>query len=58
MHGEAELKKLMEGLNNFLPNLQFTCESPEKRVGFLDLNVSLENGSITTDLHNKSTNCH
>ena len=27
MHGEAELKKFMEGLNNFLPNLQFTYES-------------------------------
>ena len=50
-HGEAELKKFMEGLNNFLPNLQFTYESSKKRVAFLDLNVSLENGSVTTDLH-------
>ena len=58
MHGEAELKKFMERLNNFLPNLQFTYESSKKRVAFLDLNVSLENGSITTDLHTKSTNCH
>ena len=58
IHGEAELKKFMEGLNNFLPNLQFTFESSKKRVAFLDLNVSLENGSITTDLHTKSTNCH
>ena len=23
-HGEAEIKKFMEGLNNFLPNLKFT----------------------------------
>ena len=29
-HGEAELKKFMEGLNNFLPNLQFTYESWKK----------------------------
>ena len=57
-HGEAELKKFMEGLNNFLPNLKFTCESSKKRVAFLDLNVSLENGSVTTDLHSKSTDCH
>ena len=57
-HGEAKLKKFMEGLNNFLPNLQFTCESLKKRVTFLDLNVSLENGSVTTDLHTKSTDCH
>ena len=58
MHGEAELKKFMGGLNNFLPNLQFTYESSKKRVAFLDLNVSLENGSITTDLHTKSKNCY
>ena len=56
-HGEAELKKLIEGLNNFLPSIQFTYESTKKRVAFLDLNVSLENGSVTTDLHSNSTDC-
>ena len=30
----------------------------KKRVAFLDLNVSLENDSVTTDLHTKSTDCH
>ena len=58
MHGEVELKNFMEGLHKFLPNLQFTYESSRKRVAFLDLNVSLENGSVTADLHTKSTNCH
>ena len=48
-HGEAEFKKFMEGLKNFLPNLKFTYESSKKRVAFLDLNDSLENGSVTTD---------
>ena len=57
-HGEAELKKFMEGFNNFLPNLKFTYESSKKIVAFLDLNVSLENGLVTTDLHTKSTDCH
>ena len=57
-HGEAELKKFMEGLNIFLSNLKFTYESPKKRVAFLDLNVSLENGSVTADLHIKGTDCH
>ena len=54
----AELKRFMKGLNNFWPNLQFTYESSKKRVAFLDLNASLEYGSITTALHTKSTNCH
>ena len=57
-HEEAELKKFMEGLNNFLLNLQFRYDSSKKRVAFLDLNVSLENGSITTDLQTKSTDRH
>ena len=48
----------MEGLNSFLPSLQFTYDSSKKGVAFLDLNVSLENGSITTDLYTKSTDCH
>ena len=57
-HGEAELKKFMERLKFFLPNLKFIYESSKKRVAILDLNVSLENGSVTTDLHTKSTDCH
>ena len=48
----------MERLNVFLPNLLFTYESSKKRVVFLYLNVSLENGSITTDLHTKTIDCH
>ena len=30
-------------------------ESSQKKVAFLDLNVSLENGCITTDLYSKCT---
>ena len=58
MHGEAELKKFMEGLNIFWLNLLFTYESSKKRVAFLDLKVSLENGSVTTDSRNKNRDCH
>ena len=57
-HGEAELTRFMVKLNQFLPNLKFTYESSQKKVAFLDLNVSLENGCITTDLYTKSTDCH
>ena len=57
-HGEAELKRFMEKLNQFLPNLKFTYESSQKKVAFLDLNVSLENGCITTHLYTKSTDCY
>ena len=30
-HGEAELKKFSDRINNFLPNLQFTYESSKKK---------------------------
>ena len=58
MHAEAELKRFMEKFNQFLSNLKFTYQSSQKKVAFLDLNVSLENGYITTDLYSKSTDCH
>ena len=48
----------MEKLNQFLPNLKFRDESSQKKVAFLNLNVSLENGCITPDLYIKSTDCH
>ena len=57
-YGQAELKRFMEKLNKFLPNLKFTYESSRKKVAFLDLNVSLGNGCITIDLYTKSTDCH
>ena len=50
----------MEKLNQFLPKFlfRFTYESSQKKVEFLDPDVSLENGCITTDLHTKSRDCH
>ena len=36
----------------------FTYEPSQKKVAFLDINVSLENGYVTTDLYTKSTDCH
>ena len=58
MKGEAELKRFMEKLNQFLSNFKFTYESSQKKVAFLDLNISLENGCITTGLYTKSRDCH
>ena len=59
MHKEAELKKFMGELNKCLSTLKFTYGVIEKkRVAFLDANVCLENGSITTDVHTTSTDFH
>ena len=56
-HREAELKRFVEKVNQFLPNLKITYKSSQKREAFLDLNVSLEKGCITTDLYTKSADC-
>ena len=58
MHGEAELKRFMKKLNQYLPTIKFTYESSQKKVALLDFNVTLENDSIATDLYTKSTECH
>ena len=57
-HGKESLIKFLDDFNRFHPNLKFTHEISEKSVTFLDLNVNLSNGSITTDLHVKPTDRH
>ena len=56
-HGEGELRLFIMELNNEFSRKMELNESSRKRVSFLDLNASLENGSIATDLHTKSTDC-
>ena len=49
---KQNLKGFTEKLNQFLRGNKFMYES-SKKGAFLDLNVSLENGCITTDLYTK-----
>ena len=48
----------METLNQYLPKLNVTHESSQKKVVFLDLHVSLENDCVTTYLYTKNTDYH
>ena len=57
-HGKEELKKFMEKVNNFTPNLRFTYESSEKSISFLDLVITVSEQKLKTTLHIKSTDCH
>ena len=43
-------------LTNVHPNLSCTYETSKERANFLNLNVSLKNGAISTDLYAKSAN--
>ena len=57
-HGAEQLKLFLKDLNEFHPNLQFTYETSQNSVTFLDLHVSLKDGAILTNLHIKPTGGH
>ena len=57
-YGEKKLIKFLKGLNNFYPNLSFTYDTSKSNVNFLNLNVSLRDGAIYTDLYIKPIQGH
>ena len=57
-HGEKELHKFMEDLNNHQPNIKFTYTFSKNCVPFLDLDVQVSGGELTTNLHIKPTDRH
>ena len=57
-HGEQELERFLEDLNNFTPNLSFTHKSSKNCIPFLDLKVKLIDGKLETDLYMKPTDRH
>ena len=54
-HGEENLKRFLENLNNYDTNIKFTHEFSKKEIPFLNLKVGIRNGNITTDLYVKDT---
>ena len=57
-HGGEQLKLFPKDLNDFHPNLKFTYETSQNSVNYLDLNVSLKDNAIFTDLHFIHTDGH
>ena len=57
-HDEEQLKLFLKDLSKFHPNLKFTYETCQNSGNFLDLNVSLKDGAIFTELHIKPTDSH
>ena len=49
-HGEKELHKFMEELNNHQPNIKFIYTFSKNCVPFLDLDVQLSGAELTTNL--------
>ena len=48
----------MKSLNEFDPCIKFTYESNKESIAFLDINVSLINGKVFTDVYVKHTDRH
>ena len=57
-HGQEKLDSFLEEFNRFNPHLKFTHESSKESIHFLDLNVMISNGKLSTDLYIKSTDRH
>ena len=54
-HGENKLKSFIDKINKVHPNIKFTAEKSKTSINFLDVNVSLIEGVIATDLYVKLT---
>ena len=56
--GLDHLKIFVDNLNNIHPTIKFTSNYSLTNVPFLDVMVSLHNGTIETDLYTKPTDKH
>ena len=57
-HGEESLSNFMKALNEFHSTIKFTSQCSNKKINFLDVNIELSNGRLSTDLFIKSTDTH
>ena len=56
--GEEKLREFMEFMNSFHNTIKFTFSWLSQQVNFLDVNVVLRNGIVSTDLYSKPTDKH
>ena len=57
-HGEELLKEFINKINSFHPTIKFTADWSKEKVNFLDVEVTLNNGVLSTDLFVKPTDTH
>ena len=55
---EKELDDFLKRLNNFYPNLKFTCERSREEINFLDVTVRVNHGEFIISLYCKPTDSH
>ena len=57
-HGEESLKEFINEINSFHPTIKFTVDWSKEKNNFLDVDVTLKNGVLSTDLFVKPTDTH
>ena len=57
-HGEESLKKFLNEINSFHSTIKFTADWSKEKANFLDVEVTLNNGVLSTDLFVKPTDTH
>ena len=57
-HGQEQLDKFENHLNNCLDSIKFETESSKNEVHFLDVTVQLTQNTIQTSLNTKPTDAH
>ena len=57
-HGEESLKEFINEINSFHPTIKFTADWSKEKFIFLDVEVTLKNGVLSTDLFVKPTDTH
>ena len=55
---EESLKEFINEINSFHPIIKFTADWSKEKVNFLDVEVTLKNGVLSTDLFVKATDTH
>ncbi|XP_067859745.1 uncharacterized protein [Heptranchias perlo] len=54
-HGEESLKKLHDNINKFHPTIKLTMDYSSESVSFLDTQISIKDGHLSTSLYRKPT---
>ena len=57
-HGEESLQEFINEINSFHPTIKFTADLSKEKVNFLDVEVTLKNSVLSTDLFVKLTDTH
>ena len=57
-HVEESLQEFINEINSFHPTIKFTADWSKEKVNFLDVEVTLKNSVLSTDLFVKPTDTH